>query len=160
MNPLVKIPRMERDEYDHLLRENHLSRIAFTNENRTYIAPFLYAFDGKHLYFLPSRYGKKMEFFKQNPHVSVEVEDVAADMSRYRFVTLTGHLEEVTKPEEMQRVKEMFASMIESGRLSENALSALGIDPAKTAKEILNPNRTPVWELKGVSEITALKDSV
>lgn len=64
MTSLVKIPSMQRKEYDKLLLENHLSRIAFTKDNRAYIAPFLYVFDGKRLYFLPTRYGKKMDFFK------------------------------------------------------------------------------------------------
>ena len=159
MSHLVKIPKMERSEYDQLLFENHVSRIAFTREDRPYSAPFIYVFDGKHLYFLPSRYGKKMELFKHNPHVAVEIEDVAHDMSRYRFITLSGKLEEVTKPEKARQVREMFANLIQSGRLSENALKALGIDSAESISRILDDDRSLVWELRNLTDIVALKDT-
>lgn len=159
MTSIVKIPSMQRKEYDRLLLENHLSRIAFTKDNRAYIAPFLYVFDGKRLYFLPTRYGKKMDFFKTNPHVSVEVEDVAHDMSYYRFVTLSGRLEEVVHPEKKHEVRRMFADLIENRTLSENALNALGIDSHEPVTEILNSNRSMVWALTGVDSITALKDT-
>ncbi len=160
MTSLVKIPPMKKEEYDTLLANNHLSKIAFTKDNRTYIAPFLYAFDGKRLYFLPSRYGRKMDFFHANPHVSVEVDEVAPDMSSYRFVTLSGRLEEVTEKTAADRIKQMFSAMLQDGRLSKNALHALGINPAEDAAKIMDTDRLMVWELKNVTNIVALKDTV
>ena len=159
MTSLVKIPSMPRIEYDKLLHENHLSRISFTKNDRAYIAPFLYVFDGKRLYFLPTRYGKKMDFFTTNPHVSVEVEDVAHDMSYYRFVTLSGRLEEIVNPDEKQSVRRMFADLIGNRDLSENALKALGISSHEPVSEILNSNNSMVWALTNVESITALKDT-
>jgi nitroimidazol reductase NimA-like FMN-containing flavoprotein (pyridoxamine 5'-phosphate oxidase superfamily) len=56
---IVKIPRMEKREYDHLIAEGYISRIAFIGKEYPYIAPFLYVFDGKFMYFLSTKYGKK-----------------------------------------------------------------------------------------------------
>ena len=36
----------------------------------------MYVFDKKYLYFLTSRYGRKMEYFAANPQVSVEMENI------------------------------------------------------------------------------------
>ena len=38
---LVKIPRMDKTEYDQLISEGYISRIAFKGEEYPYIAPFL-----------------------------------------------------------------------------------------------------------------------
>ena len=46
---LLKIPHMEKEEYDTLIRENYVSRIAFKGDAYPYVAPFLYVFDGHYL---------------------------------------------------------------------------------------------------------------
>ncbi|MFZ0925794.1 MAG: pyridoxamine 5'-phosphate oxidase family protein [Halobacteriota archaeon] len=54
-NGLLKIPHMEKEEYDTLIRENYVSRIAFKGDAYPHVAPFLYIFDGHYLYFLSTR---------------------------------------------------------------------------------------------------------
>ena len=49
---ILKIPRMEKEEYDRLIKENYVSRIAFKGDSYPYVAPFLYVFDGHNLFFL------------------------------------------------------------------------------------------------------------
>ncbi|MGA9621667.1 pyridoxamine 5'-phosphate oxidase family protein, partial [Methanoregula sp.] len=68
---VVKIPRMEKQEYDRLIEKGYVCRIAFQGEKYPYIAPFLYVFDGSFMYFLSTKYGKKQEYFKKSPHASV-----------------------------------------------------------------------------------------
>ena len=92
---LVKIPSMEKEEYDELIKQNFVGRIAFKGENYPYITPFMYVFDGKFLYFLSTKYGKKIGEVKQNPNVAVEIEKYAEDMSSYKFVTLEGRITEI-----------------------------------------------------------------
>lgn len=70
---IVKMPKMEKKEYDRLIREQYIARIAFKGKKYPYIAPFLYVFDEKYLYFLSTRYGKKIEYFRQDPYVTVEI---------------------------------------------------------------------------------------
>lgn len=91
----VRIPQMAKHEYDDLIRRQYVSRIAFIGDDFPYIAPFMYVFDGKFLYFLSTKYGRKMEYLKRNPKVSVEIEEYAPDLSSFSFVTLRGRIDEV-----------------------------------------------------------------
>lgn len=159
MPDAYKIPKMSKAEYDSLIKSSVVSRIAFCSGNRPYIAPFLYIFDNNRLYFLSTRYGKKMKLFQENPYVSVEIENVAPDMEHYKFVTLSGRLEEVVEASGQKKIKEMFAHLIISRRLSRNALAALGYTPTEPPEKIVSEDRTMVWMLKNVSEIVALKEA-
>ena len=108
---VLKIPKMEKQEYDRIIHEGHVSRIAFRGENFPYIAPFMYVFDGKYLYFLSTKYGRKIGYFRSNPAVSVEIEQYSPDLSTFRFVSLQGRLEEVTDHVQTRAARERFVSL-------------------------------------------------
>jgi nitroimidazol reductase NimA-like FMN-containing flavoprotein (pyridoxamine 5'-phosphate oxidase superfamily) len=95
---------MEKEEYDRFIAEEYVSRIAFKGDY-PYIAPFLYVFNGKNIYFLSTQYGKKVELFRSNPQVAVEIENYSPDLSHYRFVTLQGKIDEVDQEEEKLQVR-------------------------------------------------------
>jgi len=157
MNPL-KIPRMPKEEYDALIRRQYVSRIAFAGTGHPYIAPFMYVFDGKYLYFLSTKYGRKMEYFHANPNVSVEIEEYAPDLSAFTFVSLQGFLEEVQDPLQKKRVREQFVNMIQDNRLSPRVLTALGHTAQDMPESIIHEERSVVWKLAGVKDIVALKN--
>ncbi|GAB6055137.1 hypothetical protein JCM15415_04530 [Methanobacterium movens] len=102
MVSLYKIPLMEKEEYDEVIKSNFMSRIAFNGEY-PYIAPFLYVFDEKYIYFLSTKYGKKIQRLQDNPKVAVEIEEYAPDLSEYKFVSLRGRIEEETDPHKKKR---------------------------------------------------------
>jgi hypothetical protein len=154
----IKIPKMAKAEYDALVRRQNVSRIAFCAGGQAYIAPFMYVFDGKYLYFLSTRYGRKIEYFKSNPKVSVEIEEYAPDLSSFTFVSLQGALEEVGAPEQKKKVRELFVRMIRDRKLSMRVLSALGHSPADPPEAIVSEERSLVWKLVGVKDIVALKN--
>ncbi|MDI6875464.1 MAG: pyridoxamine 5'-phosphate oxidase family protein [Methanomicrobiales archaeon] len=155
---IVKIPRMEKQDYDRLIRDNYMSRIAFRGEEFPYMAPFLYVFDGRYLYFLPTKYGKKIELYKNDPSVIVEIEQYAPDLSSYHFVTLQGELAEVTGEDAKRAIKERFVARIKEKRISKKFLAALGHSPAEPVEALLHGDRTLVWKLTNVREIVALKN--
>jgi uncharacterized protein len=155
---IFKIPRMEKEEYDRLIKENYISRIAFKGDSHPYVAPFLYVFDGRHLFFLSTKYGKKIGYFNANPNVAVEIERFSADMASYMFVTLLGQLAEVADRAEGRVVRQLFVDMIKRQALSSNAVAALGHPPAEPFESIVNENSTLIWKLEKVEEIIALKN--
>ncbi|MDD5013156.1 MAG: pyridoxamine 5'-phosphate oxidase family protein [Candidatus Pacebacteria bacterium] len=155
---ILKIPRMEKYEYDLLIYDNYICRIAFRGDNFPYIAPFLYNFDGKHLYFLPTRYGRKIDYFHQDPHVSVEIENYSSDFSSYKFVSLQGVLEEVKDDNEKQQVQSDFVNLIKKRNLSYNVLNALGYLASDSPEIIIQGDRNMVWRLTDVKDIVALKN--
>ena len=156
---ILKIPRMEKEEYDRLIKENYVSRIAFKGDSYPYVAPFLYVFDGHNLFFLSTKYGKKIQYFNENPNVAVAIERLSPDLSSYTFVTLLGKLVEVTDRTEGRRVRQQFVNMINTRGLSSNVVAALGHSPAEPLESIVNENRSLVWKLDKVEEIVALKNA-
>jgi len=155
---ILKIPPMEKREYDRLIQENCVCRIAFRGDRFPYIAPFLYTFDGKYLHFLPTRYGRKIEYFRKDPSVSVEIEHYTGDLSSYHFVSLQGMLREITDPGEKNRVRQSFVEMIRNRKLSPHVMAALGYTPGDPPEKIVREDRNLVWRLVGVKDIVALKN--
>ncbi|MDD1653355.1 MAG: pyridoxamine 5'-phosphate oxidase family protein [Methanomicrobiales archaeon] len=156
---ILKIPPMEKREYDRLIEENCICRIAFRGDRYPYIAPFLYTFDKKYLHFLPTRYGRKIEYFRNDPSVSVEIERYSGDLSTYHFVSLQGDLREITDPEDSERVRQAFVAMIRKRKLSPQVMAALGYRPGDPPAKIVRENRNLVWRLVGVRDIVALKNA-
>ncbi len=150
---------MEKDEYDSLIKQNYVSRVAFKGDEHPYVAPFMYVFDGRHLYFLSTKYGKKIEYYQQNPNVAVEIDRFSPDMSSYTFVTLLGRLSEVTDETEGKRIREEFVDMIKTRKLSSNVAAALGHSPSEPLDAIVRENRSLIWRLDEVTDIVALKNA-
>lgn len=155
---IVKMPNMGKKEYDRLIREQYIARIVFKGEKYPYIAPFLYVFDEKYLYFLSTRYGKKIEYFTQNPYVTVEIERYDPDLSNYAFVSLSGHLVEVTNEVSKKEVREHFIRLIREKNLSENIMIALGHSSQDPTLAIVREERNVIWKLTDVRKITGLKN--
>ena len=155
---IVKIPRMEKVEYDRLIDEGYICRIGFQGEKYPYISPFLYVFDGSFLYFLSTKYGKKMEYFRKSPYVGVEVEMYSCDLSCFMFVTLQGYLEEVTDSIDKKLIRDRFVKLIKERNLSKNILAALGHSPSDPPEAIATEERSLVWRLAGVKDLVALKN--
>lgn len=155
---IVKIPRMEKKEYDTLIEKGYICRIAFQGEKYPYIAPFLYVFDGRFLYFLSTKYGKKIEYFRKSPYVAVEIEKYTKDLSSYTFVSMQGYLEEVTDSIDKKMIRKQFVDLIKERRLSNNILAALGHSPQDPPEAIAEEERSLVWKLTGVRDLVALKN--
>jgi nitroimidazol reductase NimA-like FMN-containing flavoprotein (pyridoxamine 5'-phosphate oxidase superfamily) len=155
---IVKIPRMDKPEYDKLIEEGYLSRIAFQGEKYPYIAPFLYVFDGTFLYFLSTKYGRKNDLFRKSPYVSVEVERYTQDLSCYTFVTMQGYLVQEEDAIKKKIIRQKFVDMIREKNLSQNILAALGHDPSDPIESITTEERANIWKLTGVTDIVALKN--
>ncbi len=156
---IFKMPRMGKAEYDRLVEQQYICRIAFQGETHPYIAPFIYVFDGKFMYFLSTNYGKKVQHFRDNPFVTVEIEHYSPDLSAFSFVALPGRLAAVEDNDQKRTVREMFVHLIKSRSLSINVLSALGHSPQESVDVLLQDEKSSVWKLVGVKvdDILGLK---
>ncbi len=153
-----KIPQMIKDEYDDLIKDNVMSRISFMGDDYPKIKPFIYYFDGEFIYFLATKYGEKLEYIKNNPKVTVEIEEYEPDLSNYKFVTLSGRLKIVEDEEEKNRVRKGFADMIEERDLSRNIMKAIGYSPDDPLEKIMEEDRNLVLKIVNVENITGLKN--
>lgn len=157
MSTILKLPLMGKKEYDQLIKEQYISRIAFLGEY-PYIAPFIYVFNGKNLYFLSTKYGKKMEMFRQNPHVAVEIENYSPDLVEYQFMTLQGTINEVKNTEEKFKAKKQFVDMITGKNLSSKIMAAMGHSPDEPPEALLEEEKSYVWKLVDVTNIIGIKN--
>jgi len=155
---ILKIPLMDKKEYDRLISEQYVCRIAFQGDY-PYVAPFLYVFDGKFLYFLSTKYGKKIDLFRDNPHVAVEIEKYSSDLVEYKFVTLQGRIEQVEEPFRKKEVRKLFVDLIEKKNLSRNIMAALGHSPQDPPHSLLEEEKSFVWKLVDVENIIGIKNS-
>lgn len=63
-----------RDEIDSILNNALVCRLGLCEENRPYIVPVCFGYDGDSLFFHSALEGKKIDILKQNFNVSFEVE--------------------------------------------------------------------------------------
>jgi nitroimidazol reductase NimA-like FMN-containing flavoprotein (pyridoxamine 5'-phosphate oxidase superfamily) len=97
---VYKLPAMSKQEVGELLKSGRICRMAFNDSPWPYIIPLDYVYVNGKMYFHFADYGKKVELFKKDPHVGVEVDRFNADITEYESVTLMGTLARVTDPGE------------------------------------------------------------
>lgn len=154
---IVKIPRMKKSEYDKLISKQYLCRVAFRGNKYPYIAPLLYIFDGKFMYFLSTNYGRKISYFREYPYVIVEIEDYEKNFSDFSFMILSGKIIEIKDEEEDLKIRKDFVKMLRDRNLSQNIMITLGHLPSEPFESIINEKRSIVWKLTDVEEIKAFK---
>ena len=152
---IVKLPKMEREMVEKLLKQQVICRIAFRGDEYPYMAPFQYAYLDGNLYFHFTRYGKKMKLIEQDNRVAVEIETYKPDLHQYCFVVFRGELEVVSDSDERTRVINYMAR-VGAEKLSTNFLAAHGLK-ITDGWESLSPDKPfIVVKLKGIVETIAL----
>jgi len=125
---VYKLPSMSKDEVDSLLKSERICRMAFNDSPQPYIIPLDYVYVNGKMYFHFADYGKKMELFKKDPHVSVEVDRFNNDITEYKSVTLMGTLMKVNDSGEKKAASEALMSTIGSQDGKKNIAARHGYD--------------------------------
>lgn len=84
---------LTEQQINNLLVSQVVGRIACTNENKPYIVPVTYVFDGHYIYG-QSEEGLKLGMLRKNPQVCFEV-DSMLDMGNWQSVVVNGTFEEL-----------------------------------------------------------------
>ena len=84
-------------QIEHVLYSLIIGRIGCHANNKTYVVPITYAYDGTYIYG-HTKEGLKIEMMRKNPKVCLEV-DVIENMSNWRSVIAWGEFEELKTPE-------------------------------------------------------------
>jgi len=87
------IHEMSELECRKALEEASLGRLACVRDNRPYVVPMYFTFDGHHLYGFTTL-GQKTEWMRSNPHVCVEI-DERTSHDRWMSVIVVGRYEEL-----------------------------------------------------------------
>ena len=95
------IGTLNNKEIEEVLLDQIIGRIGCHGNNRTYVVPVSYAYDGKYVYVL-SRNGMKMDIMRQNPEICFEVE-IFQDMGNWRTGVAWGVFKELVSEEDRKQ---------------------------------------------------------
>jgi nitroimidazol reductase NimA-like FMN-containing flavoprotein (pyridoxamine 5'-phosphate oxidase superfamily) len=99
---------MSNEEVQSLLRRKKLGRIAMSANDRPYVTPINFAYDGECVYCCSS-FGRKVATMREQPLVCFEVEEID-DHSNWRTVIAEGMFEEITDAELRKRAIGLLAN--------------------------------------------------
>lgn len=85
-------------QIEHVLHSLIIGRLGCHADNRTYVVPVTYAYDGTYIYG-HTKEGLKIAMMRKNPKVCFEV-DIMENMSNWRSVIALGKFEELKTPKE------------------------------------------------------------
>ena len=111
------IGSMEKDQIEHVLRRGLIGRIACSSDNRIYIVPVTYVFDGSYIY-AHSREGLKIEIMRKNPDVCFEVDSIET-MINWTCVVAWGKFEELNNDVERTKALKILNDRLMPYLLSE-----------------------------------------
>jgi nitroimidazol reductase NimA-like FMN-containing flavoprotein (pyridoxamine 5'-phosphate oxidase superfamily) len=88
-------------EIEDLLHEQIVGRIGCYSENRVYVVPISYAYDGQYIY-CHTHEGMKVNIMRKNPNVCFQVDEMK-DMGNWKSVICWGEFEELKDEEEKHK---------------------------------------------------------
>jgi len=89
---------LDAEEIEEVLRTEILGRVGFVANDRPYIVPISYVYDGGYVY-AHSGEGLKLRAMRDNPFVCFEVEQIRS-MTNWRTVVGHGSFEQLTSDDE------------------------------------------------------------
>jgi len=89
---------LNKTQIEELLKTNIIGRIGYHSQEKTYITPISYSYDGENIYCI-SKEGKKLEIMRANPRVCFEI-DTIVNSCNWESVLLWGTFVELKAEEE------------------------------------------------------------
>lgn len=135
---MLKVEDMSPAEMHALLQRESFGHLGCARDNRPYVVPMHYAYDGKELYFFTTQ-GMKTQYIDANPQVCLQVEEIK-DSTHWRSVMVIGRAIEITNNEETQRAMKFIT---ERNPSLTPAISATQLDSMGRAVDIALYRITP-----------------
>jgi uncharacterized protein len=135
---MLKVEDMSPAEMHALLQRESFGHLGCARDNRPYVVPMNYGYDGKDLYFFTTE-GMKTRFIHANPKVCLQVEEIT-DKTHWKSVMVSGIANEITSKEETQRAMKIIT---ERNPSLTPAISATEVDSIGRAVDIALYRITP-----------------
>ncbi|HXT61904.1 MAG TPA: pyridoxamine 5'-phosphate oxidase family protein [Pyrinomonadaceae bacterium] len=120
---MLKVEDMSAAETHELLRRQSFGHLGCARDNRPYVVPMNYAYDGNELYFFTTE-GMKTRFIDANSQVCLQVEEVS-DSTHWRSVMVTGQAQQITNDAELEKGMRLIT---QSNPALTPAISATSLD--------------------------------
>lgn len=114
-------------QIDMLLRSELVGRLGCCANDKPYIVPVAYAYDGNFIYG-HTREGKKIHMLRENPSICFEVDHVD-DMANWRSVLINGEFQELTEnKKESENALRLITNRMMPFKSGESSLPKFGMD--------------------------------
>ncbi len=70
----------EMGAIEEIIKQSRVCRLAMVDQNKPYVVPMSFGYDGSHIYFHSALEGRKMDLLGKNPHVCFEFDEVTKIM--------------------------------------------------------------------------------
>jgi len=110
----------DRNAIDDIINRSEVLRLGLCKDNKPYIVPLSFGYDGKCLYFHSAREGMKIDYIKDNPNVCFEIENEVAIVKHesapcdftfsFRSVIGFGDVSEITNKNEKREALKIILS--------------------------------------------------
>ncbi len=129
------IESLTKDQIDLVLRSQIIGRIGCSSNEKTYIVPVAYAYDGKYIY-AHSKEGQKILMMRKNSSVCFQVDSID-NMTNWRSVVVWGQYEELKTSAHQLKAFKLLKDRFEPFNTSETAKPTHGDGdfPAKVEKQ-------------------------
>ena len=101
---------LTNEEIEDLLKRQFIGRIGCHADNKTYVVPISYAYDGKYIY-CHTQEGMKTKMMRQNPNICFEV-DTLENMATWKSVIAWGSFEDVINEDERGKALKVLLSRV------------------------------------------------
>ena len=135
---MLKVEDMSQAEMHELLERESFGHLGCARDDRPYVVPMNYAFDGKYLFFFTTA-GMKTQFIESNPEVCFQVEEVN-NSSQWRSVMVIGRAERLTHNEDVQHAMQ---EILKRNPSLTPAISATSLDAWGRAVDVALYKITP-----------------
>ena len=95
------IHKMTRDECDEMLGHAKFGRLGCAHDNRPYVLPLNFTFDGNDYLYCFTTLGQKIDWMRSNPLVCFEVDEVK-NQNQWSSVIVFGRYEELPDTPEFE----------------------------------------------------------
>lgn len=65
---------------EEIIKQSQVCRLAMVDQDKPYVVPMSFGYDGSHIYFHSALEGRKMDLLGKNPHVCFEFDEVTKIM--------------------------------------------------------------------------------
>jgi nitroimidazol reductase NimA-like FMN-containing flavoprotein (pyridoxamine 5'-phosphate oxidase superfamily) len=113
------LEELNNNQIELLLRSEVIGRIGCYADNRVYVVPVSYAYDGTYIY-AHSKEGMKIIMMRKNPIVCFEI-DRMENMANWQSVIATGTFEELTDHSSQAQAMKILIDRLKPIMTSETA---------------------------------------
>jgi hypothetical protein len=108
------------EQIEEVLKENILGRIGCHDEDKDYVVPINYVYDGKHI-IAHSIDGLKIKMMRKNPNVCFEVDELKS-FTNWRSVIAWGQFQELTEERDRYYAMKLFVEKMLHLKISKTAI--------------------------------------